>query len=183
MKKLLLIVAALLCVSAASAQTIKKGTIVLSPSMTNVGVNTFSYGPKEATSSEKATRFGFQATGGYALINDLVLTATAGYNSLKAGDGDSSLSVFDIAAGARYYFVPNLFAGASVMYVGGSLGGDTKISSVNLDVQAGYDIFVSNNIAFEPSISYDFGLSSKLGDMPCKFGGLNINLGVLFLLK
>ena len=99
MKRLfLLIFAGCLLAAAASAQTLPAGSIFVSPTLTNLSFNaiTVSYeGEKESFS-----RYGLQATGGYAIMDDLAIVGGLGFQG-GSYDG-SAITVLNLFAGARY---------------------------------------------------------------------------------
>ncbi|MCQ2171935.1 MAG: porin family protein [Bacteroidales bacterium] len=184
MKKVFAVLVGCLLVFSASAQTIKKGQAFLDPTLTNLGFNTGSITPEGSSSSVKATRFGLQAAGGFAVIDNLAIEAGIGFQTMK-GD-DTPLSLFDVYAGARYYVIPNLFAGADLMLMSGKVGDSSfmskdSINALNLVVKAGYDFFVSEHFAFEPSVSYLFSLTAKTSDTNFKIGAFSVNIGFLYL--
>ena len=167
MKRLFLALAGCLIAMAASAQTLKEGTVFVNPSLTNLGFNSFSVKVSGETTS--ASRIGLQARGGYALMDDLAIMAGLGYQSSSA-EG-SAVSFFNIAAGARKYFlVPGLYGGANLVY--GTLNSKSKSTSyyddddyyggsssstngntLGIEVNAGYSYFLSKHFAVEPSVS------------------------------
>ncbi|MCR4860166.1 MAG: outer membrane beta-barrel protein [Bacteroidales bacterium] len=186
MKKLISILAGCLLVTGVSAQTISKGTVLINPTLTNLSFNsvTLSFEGEKTSFS----RFGLQATGGYAIIDDLAIIAGLGMQSGSA-EG-SKANVIDFFAGARYYVIPNLYAGAKILFANASISdngdlfdaGSTKASTLGAELNAGYSIFLSDRFAFEPSVSYLYGINNKIGDLSCGLSMFSLNFGFLFLL-
>ena len=183
MKRLfLLLFAGCLLATAASAQTLPAGTIFINPSLTNLSFNsiTVSYeGEKESFS-----RFGLQAMGGYAIMDDFAIIAGLGVQGGKYEDnGITALNVF---AGARYYLpvAPGFYAGLNLALGNASVNTDDdfKANSISLEANVGYDFFLTKRIAFEPAISYTYGLSTKVQDMSINLSMFTLNFGFLFLL-
>ena len=167
--------------SSKSSALITKGQWFFAPSLTNVGLNSISIKPEGASSSTNVTRFGLQGTGGYGLQENLAIEAGAGFESLNV-DGSAS-SVFDIFAGARYYFYNNFFANADLLLAYGETGESSyegKFNSFGLNIGAGYDFMISNNFAFEPSISYTFSLAAQFEEAKFNLGLFSVNLGFVY---
>lgn len=167
--------------SSKSSALVTKGEWFIAPSLTNVGLNSISIKPADASTSTSITRFGLQATGGYGLMDNLAAEAGVGFQSLSFSG--SSSSVFDIFAGARYYFFKNFFANADLLLALGKSGDSDYSGNFNafgLNVGAGYDFMIGNSFAFEPSISYTFSLSAKLDEAKFNLGLFSINLGFVY---
>lgn len=195
MKRLFLALAGCLIAMAASAQTLKEGTVFVNPSLTNLGFNSFSVKMSGETTS--ASRIGLQARGGYALMDDLAIMAGLGYQSSSA-EG-SAVSFFNIAAGARKYFMPGLYGGANLVY--GTLNSKSKSTSyyddddyyggsssptngntLGIEVNAGYSYFLSKHFAVEPSVSYMYGLSTKVSGQKIGLSVFSVNIGFIYKL-
>ena len=154
--------------------------------MTNLSFNSFTISSKGE--KESFSRFGLQATGGYAIMDDLAIVGGLGFQS-GSYDG-SGVSVFDIHAGARYYVIPNLYAGADLLFgtlslnnkTGKGSSGSMSGNTISVELNAGYSYFLADRIAVEPSISYTLGLSTKFEDQPFGLSALTLNIGFLFLL-
>lgn len=185
MKKLISILVCSLLVIGASAQTMKKGSKFISPSLTNLGFNSLSI-KFDGGPSQSYSRFGFQATGGYAIKNDLAIEGGIGFQSLNIDS--SPLSEFNIFAGARYYFQKGLYANADLVFLSGkgdgSAGGygtDTNLKATCMQIGAGYDFFLSKKFAIEPSLSYLFSLSAEVEKQDFTLGVFSINLGFIYI--
>ena len=194
MKRLCLILAGCLLAAAASAQTLPAGTMFVNPTLTNLSFNAITV----SSNGEKDTfsRFGAQASGGYAIMDDLAVVAGLG---LQGGIYDkSSVTAFHLFAGARYYVIPNVYAGANLVLgtasaknnFGSKIDSDDfdidasglKANTLGVELNAGYSYFLSSKVAIEPSLSYTLGLSTKVMDQAINLGAFTINIGFLVLL-
>lgn len=164
-------------ITSMSAQTLPKGTILVNPTLTNLSFNSVSVGIEDENFS--ASRFGLQATGGYAIKDDLAIIGGLGFQSAKQDDTDGSL--FDFFVGARYYVIPNVFAGAKLVYGKIDANGNSG-TTFGLEVDAGYSYFLSKKFAVEPSISYYYGLSNKVEDTSIDLSMFSINVGFVYYL-
>ena len=104
-------------------------------------------------------QFNFGATGGLFLMDKLAVDLAAGVDYTKVGGNDSDCGV-DFGAGIRYYPVGNLFA--RLGYRGqtgtGQYGGDLHSF---LGAKVGYDVFLSENVFFEPAVYFEKSLNSS----------------------
>jgi len=194
MKRLFLILAGCLLAAAASAQTLPAGTMFVNPTLTNLSFNAITV----SSNGEKDTfsRFGAQASGGYAIMDDLAVVAGLG---LQGGMYDkSSITALHLFAGARYYVIPNVYAGANLVLgtasaknnFGSSLDSDDldidasglKANTFSVELNAGYSYFLSSKVAIEPSVSYTLGLSTKVMGQSINLGAFTLNIGFLVLL-
>ncbi len=200
MKRLSLALAGCLIAMVASAQTLKEGTVFINPSLTNLGFNSISVKASDETSS--TSRLGLQARAGYALMDDLAIMAGLGYQSVSA-EG-TSVGFFNIAAGARKYFlVPGLYGGANLVYgtvnvnskssyngyddddfdyYAGSGSNSTNGNTLGIEVNAGYSYFLSKHFAVEPSVSYMYGLSTKVSGQKIGLSVFSVNIGFIYKL-
>lgn len=188
MKKLFLILIGCVCLTSMSAQTISKGTVMANTTLSNLSFNSVTIGFEgDKTSS---SRFGLQATGGYAIMDDLAVIAGVGFQS--AGESDSRANVLDCFVGARYYVIPNVYAGAKLAFgnvklslgdedieelISGSVGGST----FGVELNAGYTYFLTDRFAIEPGVSYYYGISNKLEDSKFNLSMLSFNVGFIYL--
>ena len=186
MKRLFLILAGCLLAAAASAQTLPAGTMFVNPTLTNLSFNAISVsveGEKESFS-----RFGLQASGGYAIMDDLAIIAGVGLQGGKFED--SSVTALDLFAGARYYVIPNVYVGANLVLGNANIKNDLsdevdsslKANTLGVEVNAGYSYFLSKNFAVEPSLSFNYGLSTKVQDQAINLSVFSLNIGFLILL-
>ena len=193
MKKLFAAIAILSISLSASAQVVKKGTIVVNPTLTNVSYNsmtmTTSIDDDEDdtfSSSDKGTRMGFQVSGGYGLQDNLMLIASLGYQS-GSSDGDS-INATTLAAGAKYYFTNNIYATGTLNIANGTLNyakDETKVSATGLSLGAGYSYFLSPKVSIDPSINYSKSLKVTVEDVDgfnIAYSGLTFNVGFTIFL-
>lgn len=189
MKRLFFILAAALLVTAASAQTLPKGRFFINPSLTNISFNTVTI----SVNGDKAgmNRFGLQASGGYAVIDNLGIVAGLGYQS--ASYEGSGLGAFNVFVGARYYIVQGFYAGANFAF--GNLStrnndvttsevpkGSNNGTTLGIEANAGYSFFISDRFAIEPSLSFYYGLSNKMAGSAFNLNMFSVNLGFIYLL-
>ena len=197
MKRLFLtLFAGCLLAAAASAQTLPAGTMFVNPTLTNLGFNAVT--ASVDGNKESFSRFGFQASGGYAIMDDLAIVAGAG---LQGGKYESSgVTALNLFAGARYYIpmAPGFFAGANLTFgtasvknnLGSSLDDEDfdidtasiKANTLGVEINAGYSYFLTKSVAFEPSLSFNYGLSTKVQGTAINLSVFTLNLGFLFLL-
>ncbi len=186
MKRLFTILAACLLVTAASAQTISKGTFFVSPTLTNISFNAVTI--SSDGSKESMSRFGVQASGGYAVIDNLALIAGVGFQTGKYST--SSMGLFDAFVGARYYFIPSLYAGLNAVVGNVSLknntGSGTSVpntgTTFGLEANVGYSWFLSERFALEPSLSFYYGLVNQMASTKFNLNMFSVNIGFLYYL-
>lgn len=136
MKKLFLVISALLLTLHASAQ-FEQGKVYAGASLS--GFDLSYNGSKELS-------LGVSAKGGYFLADNLMLLGEVGYNH----PGKDTNDYFSVGAGGRYYITQNgIFLGANVKYVHASSYNDFMPG-----VEVGYAFFVSHTVTIEPSIYY-----------------------------
>jgi hypothetical protein len=136
MKKLFMVISALLLTLHASAQ-FEQGKVYAGASLS--GFDLSYNGSKELS-------LGVSAKGGYFLADNLMLLGEVGYNH----PGKDMNDYFSMGAGGRYYITQNgIFLGANVKYVHASSYNDFMPG-----VEVGYAFFVSHTVTIEPSIYY-----------------------------
>ncbi len=153
MKKLILATLVATSVFCAQAQTEQGGWVIgtttnLTFSSTNIdGVD------------DNSSSFNLSGQAGYFLIDNLAAGLTLGLSSVKQGDFKTSST--NIGPFARYYVNGTFYAGAGYTVSSGkSESGSTTISEFdggNLLLEAGYPIWIVDNVAIEPGISYTSG--------------------------
>jgi len=116
------------------------------------GVGSTSFG---LTSSDGDTVYNIGAEGGYFLIDNLALKLGLGF-----GD-DSSKSVFSYKVGGKYYVVGKF--PVEVSYNGVSYEGAGKNPSY-VGMQAGYALFLGNNVSVEPGVRYNVSTNDYYGN-------------------
>lgn len=186
MKRLFTILAACLLVTAASAQTISKGTFFVNPTLTNLSFNAVTISSGGA--KESMNRIGVQVTGGYAIIDNLAVVAGVGFQSGKYSD--SSMNVLNAFVGARYYFIPSLYAGLNAAVGNLSLNNNTGTGSkgantgttFGLEANVGYSWFLSERFALEPSLSFYYGLVNQMAGQKFNLNMFSVNFGFLYYL-
>jgi opacity protein-like surface antigen len=163
MKKVFLsAVATVMVMVGASAQDFARGDFFLGAQSTNLGLNhTFGKG------IVANTNFNLNLYGGYFFADMFAVDAMFGVNFVKMKGADTN-SGFTFGAGVRYYPVDNLFARLS--YRGDTSTGVKLASTVGIEL--GYDVFLSDDIFFEPTIYYARTLSGT------KANGLGLSLGI-----
>jgi hypothetical protein len=102
-------------------------------------------------SSDGSTAYNLGAEAGYFIIDNLALKAGLGFGGVKPDGGDSVTS-FSYKIGAKYYVIDKIpvqvdYSGASVK------GADENPSYVGF--QAGYALFLGENVSIEPGIRYN----------------------------
>jgi opacity protein-like surface antigen len=162
MKKVFLsAVATVMVMVGAAAQDFARGDIFLGARSTGMGLNhTFGKG------TVANTNFNLNLYGGYFFADMLAVDAMFGVDFTKL-KGAATNTGFAFGAGVRYYPVDNLFARLS--YRGDTATGVKLASTVSIEV--GYDVFLSDDIFFEPAIYYARTLSGT------KTNGLGLSLG------
>lgn len=190
MKRLFFILAAALLVTAASAQTLPKGKFFINPSLTNISFNSVTISAGDGKTG--MNRFGLQATGGYAIIDNLGLVAGLGYQS--ASYEGSGLGAFNVFVGARYYIVQGFYAGANFAFgnlsannnektgTGSIASGSNNGTTLGVEANAGYSFFISDRFAIEPSLSFYYGISNKMADQKFNLNMFSVNFGFIYLL-
>ncbi len=159
MKKVLL-TAALVAVFgfAANAQTDQGGWLVGASS--NLGFNSF----KANSDADAVSTFNLNARAGYFLMDNLAAGLNINYFKFsEADDADTAFGPF-----ARYYFNGTFYAGAGIDFA--SSGG---VSGSWINLEAGYPLFIVDNVAVEPNLSYSLG-GGDLYEDASRFG---INVG------
>lgn len=98
-------------------------------------------------------RMSLGAEGGYFVMDNLAIKLGIGYNS--EDDGTGNVGGFAYKIGAKYYIMGNI--PVQVDYSAGS-GDKYKVGSETpsyLGLQAGYAVFLGNNVSIEPGIRYN----------------------------
>jgi len=193
MKRILLALTGCLFALAASAQTIHEGSIFINPALTNLGYNSISL--KVDGEKNSISRLGLQANGGYAIQDDLAIMGGIGLQN--ASLEDSAITLFNITAGARKYFIPGFFGGANLVLGTLSMnnkmnaaddddaviqGGKSKGHTFGVELNAGYTYYLSKHFAVEPSVSFMYGLSTKIEDEKVNLSVFTLNIGFVYLL-
>ncbi|MDR2891368.1 MAG: hypothetical protein LBV18_07250 [Alistipes sp.] len=161
MKKLFLSAAAVLLVAVgANAQNFSKGDWFLGASVSNLQLD------HAFVDGDSATSFELQAQGGYFVGNKFAVDLGVGAGIVE------DISAFTFGVGVRYYPVGNFFA--RVGFDGAKIEDLDLLSQ--LGVSLGYDLFVSDNVFFEPSVYY----RKILNDGGANSIGLSLGVGARF---
>ena len=153
----------------ANAQTDQGGWLI-GPS-TSLGYTSTSY---DDPTLNKITNFNLELGAGYFLIDNLAAGVTVGYEKVKEGfDGNTTTFIGPFV---RYYVKGTFFVGAS--YAAASreevfARAPVKVNFRILAFEAGYPIWIVDNIAIEPSLNY--GMAS--GDDIIDSDSLGVNIG------
>lgn len=190
MKKISLILLAFVLFAGmvnAQSEATKKGTFVLNPQLLNLSFSSLSL---KGDADVKLSQLGFAFSGGYAVMDGLIINGQLGYQHLKLED--NKVSLFSIGAGSRYYFPNNFFGGVGLLYNHGKIkGADTEDSAelsagfLDLRAEAGYAWFITPSVALEPSVSYGMKLAGgKIDEMDAEIDynrfGVNLGFSVFF---
>lgn len=172
----------------AQSEATQKGTFVLNPQLLNLS---FSSVGLKGDADANISQFGLAFSGGYAVMDGLIINGQLGYQHLKLED--IKVSLFSIGAGARYYFPSNFFGGVGLLYNNGKIKVANSESSaellgiefIDLRAEAGYAWFITPSVALEPSVSYGMKLAGgeidELGaEIDYNRFGFNLGFSVFF---
>lgn len=163
-----MLMAVMLCVGAANAQ-FTQGSKMFSANATGLGLDF----TKIKDVDDMHINFGLMGKGSYFVIDNLAITAGLGFNYEKMGDLiDDNAFAFEV--GGRYYLVNALYAGLA--YEGNKMK-DVDLQSYG-KLEVGYDIFISDNVFFEPAVYFKKGFGDAAKDVT-QFG-LSVGIGVTF---
>ena len=137
MKKIVLVVVALVMSVAANAQ-FEKGKAYVEASLTGLDIS----------SQAKHFHFGLNARAGYLFMDNIMALGEVGYNHLE-----DTNDTFTIGAGARYYIIQNgLYLGAMLKFKRTA----DKENDFMPNLHLGYAFFLSRTITIEPELYMDF---------------------------
>jgi hypothetical protein len=165
MKKIILTMSILMLFAAASYAQIQKGSVLVGAS-SNLGFSSISYDDGD----DNFKVFILDLKAGYFVIDNLAVGLNFGYSKYSFGDTDASTTLFGLFG--RYYVNGKIFVGAG--YSSSKL--EDSDASNSLPLEAGYEAFITDNIALEPSVSYSIGL----GDNESNTFGLNLGFALYF---
>ena len=144
MKKITMFIIALVVSLSANAQ-FEKGKIYLGASLTGLDM---SY------SGLDKFHFGLEAQGGYLIMDNVMLKASAAVDYTGRDDAPTD---FTIGAGGRYYIIQNgLYLGANVKL----LHANHNYNDIMPGIEVGYAFFVNRYLTIEPSLYYKMSLDS-----------------------
>ncbi|WP_445452698.1 hypothetical protein [Flavobacterium sp. 25HG05S-40] len=104
-------------------------------------------------------RMSLGAEGGYFVMDNLAIKLGIGYNS--EDDGTGNVGGFAYKVGAKYYIMGNI--PVQVDYSGAS-GDAYKVADETpsyLGLQAGYAVFLGENVSIEPGLRYNLTMNDK----------------------
>lgn len=176
MKKLLLTVALVTIFSFTYAQTDEGGWLVGASS--DLSFTSTSIDGQDGNDSD----FSLEAQAGYFIIDNLNVGLLIGFNSSKDGGSDFKSSSTVIGPYARYYVGGQFFVGVgygitSAKFEDGDGNTLADPSGGTILLEAGYPIWIVDNVAVEPSLAYGIGTGDF--DASSSFG-LNIGFNLYF---
>lgn len=110
---------------------------------------------------------------GFFIVDNMAIGASMTFNSFKGG------SNFSIAPFMRAYYKGNFYGQLQVGFGRSSFevaGTTTTTSGLNTELDMGYTIFLTDNIALDPAIYYNFYTEGS------KYGGSNLGMKIGFQL-
>jgi hypothetical protein len=99
------------------------------------------------------------AEGGYFIMDDLAIKLGLGYNSFD--DGVASVGGFTYKIGAKYYIMGNIPVQLDYTGASGDLYKSGTETPSYLGLQAGYAVFLGDNVSIEPGLRYNSSLNDK----------------------
>jgi len=157
MKKIFTILCAGILTLGLSAQT-ESGTIMLEGNsnlnFTSMSVSSVELGSQSLDVDDDGTsQFGLDVVGAYFLMDGLAGGLILDYSSTTSGDESSSSMT--IGPVVRYYLGESGMWGQLSYAIGSSSDGDDDGPSVSaLGFGVGYAVWLSDNVAFNPSLGY-----------------------------
>lgn len=116
------------------------------------GSNTgFSY-----SNTDGDSEYNFGAEVGYFVIDDLAVKVGLGYGGIDTDFFDTN--IFSYKIGAKYYIISKI--PIQVDYSGATIK-DIEADPSYLGLQAGYAIFLGDNVSVEPGIRYNLSLNNN----------------------
>ena len=110
---------------------------------------------------------------GVFIVDNMAIGATMMFNSFKGG------SSFSVAPFMRAYYKENFYGQLQVGFGRSSFevaGTKTTTSGLNTELDMGYTIFLTDNIALDPALYYNFYTDGS------KYGGSNLGMKIGFQL-
>ncbi len=183
---LILALLVLFGIGTVEAQVIKKKEMMVNIQMTNVGFNHFALGEDDmpAANFTKINRFGVGAGGGYAVLDDFLVTGQAAIQSFSM-DGTSAF-LLNIGAGVRKYFADKFFGGATIGLANTSMGETGDKTSTNIidgTIYAGMALEIFPKLYLEPSFAFGgklLGGEQQDATAKLKYRQISINLGFAY---
>ncbi|MEQ8904813.1 outer membrane beta-barrel protein [Ekhidna sp.] len=174
MKKSLLTATLVAIFGFANAQTDQGGWLVGASS--NLGFSSTSY---DAPGADNTSSFNFEVAGGYFIMDNLAAGLNIGIANEKEGDDKTTVTAF--GPFARYYVNGTFYVGASFAAAkvkNEFTGGSSDFSFSILGLEAGYPIWIVDNVAIEPGLRYDMASGSDITNN--NSFGVNIGFNLYF---
>lgn len=173
MKKVLLTAALVALFGWANAQT-EEGSMLVSAT-SNLGFTS----SKADGANERGNVFFLNTSAGYFVIDNLTAGLNLGFSSFS--QGDISSNAIQIGPFARYYVNGIFFLGASYSFESGKTSNSFSENTFNrefLGLEAGYPIWLVDNVAIEPAFVYQSQKSDDFGDV--NSFGINVGFSLYF---
>lgn len=161
MKKIILTVAAVFAFGFANAQDksdnggqTAKGKWLIEAN-TNFGAAHGANTSFQYASADGSTAYNLGLEGGYFVMDNLAIKAGLGFGGSKP-DGGESTSTISYKVGAKYYILG--YIPVQVDYSGASTK-DVDENPSYLGLQAGYAIFLGQNVSIEPGVRFNKSLN------------------------
>jgi hypothetical protein len=110
---------------------------------------------------------------GFFIVDNMAIGASMMFNSFKGG------SSFSVAPFMRAYYKENFYGQLQVGFGRSSFevaGTTTTTSGLNTELDLGYTIFLTDNIALDPALYYNFYTNGS------EYGGSNLGMKIGFQL-
>lgn len=127
---------------------------------TNFGVAHAANTSFQFATSDSVSAYNLGLEGGYFVIDDLAIKAGLGYGGIDPDEGES-ITMFSYKIGAKYYILGMIPVQADYS------GSDIKDLDENpsyFGIQAGYAIFLGDNVSIEPGVRYDLSLNDDYSE-------------------
>lgn len=164
MKKIILSLAAVFAFGFANAQDENSGQTAkgkwLIEANTNFGAAHGANTSFQFSSADGSTAYNLGLEGGYFIMDDLAVKAGFGFGGFKPDGGESTTTV-SYKIGAKYYILKMIpvqldYSGASIK--------DVDENPSYFGMQAGYAIFLGQNISIEPGVRFNKSLNDDFYD-------------------
>ena len=164
-KKIFALVGVIALSSATLYSQIEQGTFMLG------GDAYFNY--KFPSGVKASSDLNFSPKVGFFIVDNMAIGASMSFNSFKGG------SSFSVAPFMRAYYKENFYGQLQVGFGRSSFevaGTTTTTSGLNTELDLGYTIFLTDNIALDPALYYNFYTNAS------KYGGSNLGMKIGFQL-
>lgn len=172
-KSLLLLLVVLFCQSAAFSQT-EQGKWFINPQLTALDIS----GIENSFNDHDRFKFGFGLKGGNFITKNLATIVGFGFQVDKQSE-EKNNNLY-LSAGVRYYLFSKLILGGDLGYEKvwkKDLADATtrKRDYFLMNLEVGYAIFLSENVALEPSVYWKYSFADRYNQY-----GLKLGIGVYF---